>query len=40
MQISLSIVLENTLKKMGNTEDVKVLDLIRDNPGQTSLLAI
>ncbi len=33
MQISLSIVMENTLKKMGITDDVKVLDIIRDNPG-------
>lgn len=40
MQNSLSLVLENTLKKMGAVEDSKVLDIIRDNPGQTSLLAL
>ena len=40
MQTSLSVVLENTLKKMGQVEDAKCLDIIKENPGQTSLLAL
>lgn len=40
MQTSLSVVLENTLKKMSAVEDSKSLDIIKDNPGQTSLLAL
>ena len=40
MQTSLSVVLENTLLKMSSVDDVKAIELIKENPGQTSLLAL